>query len=180
MSLQSQALGFPHLVLNVREPYREAYRRSILSLMRSEGIRGLVTGDISVEDHRLWMKRVCSGLGIDLIMPLWRASSIHLLYEIALAGFHVIFTCVKKPWFDERWVGRQLNRDCLRELEEVHRQYGIDLCGENGEYHTMVLDGPIFGKTIRIEESSREKENSMFYLKVRRLSLHCKPVSGNT
>lgn len=174
MSLQSEAMQIPHIILKVEEPYREAYRRAISHLMEKDGIQGLVTGDIWIEDHRRWMESVCEGLGINLIMPLWKAHTHEILDTIVSAGYEPIFTCVKEPWFSDKWLGRQLDRECLGELEALHQEFGIDLCGERGEYHTMVLDGPRFKQTIRIEESSREKKDSRLIFRVHRFSLQVK------
>jgi uncharacterized protein (TIGR00290 family) len=174
MSLQSKALGIPHITLKVGEPYREAYRHSISDLVKTDGIQALVTGDIWMEDHRRWMESVCDGLGINPIMPLWKASTYEILDTVISGGFKPVFTCVKEPWFNERWLGRQLDRESFEELTSLHQKFGIDLCGENGEYHTMVLDGPTFKQAIRIEESSKERKNSTLHLKAQRLSLQPK------
>jgi len=174
MSLQSEALEIRHLTFKVREPYMEGYREVIANLAKEEGNEGIVTGDIWIDDHRRWIENVCSGLPVIPIMPLWGTSGAQLLGEVVSEGFKPVFTCVKEPWFNEKWLGRQLDRECLEELGNLHRRFGIDLCGESGEYHTMVLDGPTFREAIRIEESSKEKKNSMFFLRVHRLSLQHK------
>lgn len=178
MSLQSKALGIPHITLKVGEPYREAYRHSISDLMKTYEIQGLVTGDIWLQDHRPWMESVCDGLGINPIMPLWKASTYEILNTIISRGFKPVFTCVKEPWFNEKWLGRQLDRESFEELTSLHQKFGIDLCGESGEYHTMVLNGPMFRQAIRIEESSKERKNSTLLLKAHRLSLESKSMQG--
>lgn len=176
MSLQSEALEIPHIALKVEEPYREAYRRSISDLIKTEGIQGLVTGDVWVEDHKRWMESVCDGLRVNPIMPLWKADTYELLDMVTSRGFKPVFTCVREPWFSEKWLGRQLDGECLEELRDLHRKFGIDLCGERGEYHTMVLDGPMFRGAVRIEESNTGKKNSTLFLNVRRLSFQGKTV----
>ena len=179
MRLQSEALGMRHLTFKVIEPYLESYRDVVANLAREEGIEGIVTGDIRIEDHRRWMESVCSRLPVAPIMPLWGTGGTQLLHEVVSEGLKPVFTCVKEPWFSGKWLGRQLDGECLGELENLHRKSGMDLCGENGEYHTMVLDGPMFRKSIRIEESSQEKKNSMFLLKVHRLSSQNKTIWEN-
>ena len=174
MSLQSEALGIPHLTFKVKEPYVDGYREVIAHLASKEGIEGIVTGDIWIDDHRQWMEKVCSGLPVTPIVPLWEASPTRLLDELLCGGFKPVFTCVKEPWFGEDWLGHQLDRECLRKLVDLNKRFGIDPCGESGEYHTMVLDGPIFKQAIRIDESSKEKKNSTLILRIHRSCLQSK------
>ena len=174
MSLQSEALGIPHTTLKLREPYREAYRDSISHLMKTDGIQGVVAGDIWIEDHRRWMEAVCEGLDVNVIMPLWKENTHDLLDALISSRFRPVFTCVKEPWFAADWLGRELNRECIESLKRLHERFGIDVCGENGEYHTMVLDGPIFKRSIRIEEFTPERRDSVFFLIPHHVSLQPK------
>jgi len=174
MSLQSEALGIAHTSLKLREPYREAYRDSISHLMKTDGIQGVVTGDIWIEDHRRWMEDVCRGLGIEIIMPLWKENTHDLLDALISSRFRPVFTCVKEPWFAADWLGREFNRECIESLKRLHERFGIDVCGENGEYHTMVLDGPIFKRSIRIEDFTPERKDSIFFLIPHHVSLQTK------
>lgn len=174
MSLQSEALGIPHTTPNLREPYREAYRHAISKLIKADGIQGVVTGDIWIEDHRRWMEEVCEGLDIRVIMPLWKENTHDLLDAVVSNGFRPVFTCVKEPWFDAEWLGRRLDGQRIEALKSLRQRFGIDVCGENGEYHTMVLDGPIFKRFIRIEEFTVVRKNSALLLSPHRLSLQPK------
>lgn len=174
MSLQSEALGIPHVALKVEEPYKETYRQSISSLVRTEEIQGIVTGDIWIEEHRRWMEDVCEGLGIHVIMPLWNENTHDILDAVVSNEFRPVFTCVKEPWFDADWLGRQLDSQRVEALKSLHDRFGIDVCGEKGEYHTMVLDGPIFKRSIRIEEFTVKRKNTVLLMSPDRLSLQSK------
>jgi uncharacterized protein (TIGR00290 family) len=175
MSQQSEALGIPHVTLKVEEPYRETYRSAISRLIRTEAIRGIVTGDIrELPDHERWIESVCEGLDVEVIMPLWNAESSEVLDAVVAQGFKPVFTCVRQPWFNEEWLGRELDSKCVEELNALHDTFKIDPCGENGEYHTMVLDGPMFKQSIKIDEFTKEMKNSLLSLKVDRCSLQSK------
>jgi uncharacterized protein (TIGR00290 family) len=174
MSLQSEALGIPHVALKVEEPYKETYRQSISSVVRTEEIQGIVTGDIWIEEHRRWMEDVCEGLGIHVIMPLWNENTHDILDAVVSNEFRPVFTCVKEPWFDADWLGRQLDSQRVEALKSLHDRFGIDVCGEKGEYHTMVLDGPIFKRSIRIEEFTVKRKNTVLLMSPNRLSLQSK------
>ena len=176
MSLQSKALGIPHLRVKVEEPYREGYREAISHLMKTEGIEGIVTGDMYVVDrtHGRWIESVCEGLDIAVIMPLWGQDPYQILNEEISEGFRAIFTCVRLPWFDEEWLGRELNMSCLKDLKALIDKCGIDPCGEKGEYHTMVIDAPIFKEAIEISKFSKEKQNTLLFIRISEFSLKSK------
>jgi diphthine-ammonia ligase len=168
MCLQSESMGIPLIMLKVEEPYKEGYRKAIAGLIETRGIEGIVTGDIYVVDdiHGNWMESVCDGLDIKVIMPLWAQDTLKVLDDEMSSGFRAVFTCVKQPWFNEEWIGRELNKDTVKDLLALAEKRGIDPCGENGEYHTMVIDGPIFKKPIKIPAFTKEKRENRFYMKV--------------
>jgi diphthine-ammonia ligase len=171
-----QVNSIPHLEVKIKEPYREGYRKAISHLMKTEGIKGIVTGDIYVVDdiHGLWMESVCKGLEIDVIMPLWGQDTRMILNEEVSEGFRAMFTCVKQPWFDEEWPGRELSKSSVKDLLALVDTYGIDPCGEKGEYHTMVIDGPIFKEAIEISKFSKGKKNTRLFIRISEFSIKSK------
>ncbi len=173
MHLQSKALGIPLLKVRVKEPYKESYREAISRLIEKEAVEGIVTGDLYVYDEAIgrWMDKVCEGLDISVIMPYWGEDSFKVLNEEMSAGFRSIFTCVKEPWFNEDWLGRELNATSAKEVEALAKEFGIDPCGERGEYHSMVIDGPIFKEAIEIWKFSKEKEGNRLFIKIKEASL---------
>jgi diphthine-ammonia ligase len=172
MRLQSRSIGIPHLKVKVKEPYLEGYRKAISHLAKTEGIEGIVTGDIYLVDyiHGRWMESVCNGLEISAIMPLWGQDTRMILNEEVSEGFRGIFTCLKQPWFNEEWLGRELNKNSVKDLLALVDEYGIDPCGENGEYHTMAIDGPIFKEAIQISKFSKEKQNNRLFIRISEFS----------
>lgn len=175
IALQSKALGIKHTEARVKEPYFEQYREAMARLKKENGIEGIVTGDISFVDsfHGNWINDVCKGLNIEVIKPLWEADRSDLLNELISKGFKAVFTCVKEPWFDEKWLGRELDWECLKDLKKLRDKYGMDLCGEMGEYHTMMIDGPIFKKALEISRFSKEKQEGIYFMRV--TESHLKP-----
>ena len=178
MSLQAKSLGIPLLKLRVKEPYEESYREAISHLIKNEAIEGIVTGDIYVVDdvHGRWMDKVTEGLDISVIMPLWGQDTSKVLKEEVSAGFRSIFTCLGREWFTEEWLGRELNETSVKDLEALAKESGVDPCGENGEYHTMAIDGPIFKEVIEISKFSKEKHDNRLFIKISEFSL--KPKSS--
>ena len=169
MKIQSEATGIPHILVKVDEPFKEGYRKAIVNLIKTRDIEGIVTGDIYIVDeiHGNWMESVCEGLDIEVIMPLWNQDTFQVLNEEMSEGFCSVFTCVKKPWFNEEWIGKELNKNTVDDLMVLVEGQGIDPCGENGEYHTMVIDGPFFNQRIEIPNYTREKTDTRFFMKIK-------------
>jgi diphthine-ammonia ligase len=178
ISLQSEASGIRHVTTKVKEPYFEGYREAISRFIKEDGIEGIVTGDISFIDsyHGDWIGDVCKGLDVEVIRPLWGLDRYEIMNDMLTQGFKAVFSCVKEPWFDENWLGREIDWQCLKELTALEEKYGMDICGEMGEYHTMMIDGPIFRQAIQIDEFTKEKKESAFYMKPIRLSLKPKDI----
>jgi len=168
IELQAKASGTRLYKARVREPYFEQYRQAIRDLVKENNIEAIIVGDIAPLDafHGNWMENVCQGLGIRVLKPLWEIERRKLLEDLISSHCKVVFSCVKKPWFSESWVGRELDWESLGELEKLSREYGIDLSGENGEYHTLVLDAPFFKETIKISRYSIDSHNGSFYMRV--------------
>lgn len=151
MKLQSAALGLPHQVITVGEPYGQSYRQAIITLQQS-GISALITGDIDlVAGLPNWVRQCAEGLELEIVMPLWNRPREELMREIVAEGFHVIFSCVKRPWFTADWLGRAIDSTAIEQLKAIAPQHSLDICGENGEYHTLVLDGPGFARAISLK-----------------------------
>ena len=171
--LQSEALKKRFLWDRLKPPYLESYRESIIELKKEYGIEAVVTGDISYVDafHGNWIDDVCKGTGVEVIKPLWEMDRKSILEDLIGSGFKVIFTCVKEPWMTEKWLGRTIDAQAIKEMEELHEKNGLDLCGEFGEYHTMTVDAPYFTKTIQISHFKTKKVDKSFILEPVELSL---------
>ncbi|WGM90279.1 MAG: diphthine--ammonia ligase [Candidatus Bathyarchaeum tardum] len=169
MKRQTESIGIPHLLVNVDEPFKEGYHNAIAELIKTQGIEGIVTGDIYVVDetHGNWMEDVTEGLDIKVIVPLWEQDTFEVLDDEMSSGFRAVFTCVKQPFFTKEWIGKELNRHTVKDLLVLVKETGMDPCGENGEYHTMVIDGPLFKKPISIPEFTREQAQERFFMKIK-------------
>ncbi|MCW3996943.1 MAG: diphthine--ammonia ligase [Candidatus Bathyarchaeota archaeon] len=173
IKLQSEALGIPFLWFKLEKPYFEAYKEAMIALKKEYGIEAIVTGDISYVDsfHGSWIDEVCEDTGIKVIKPLWGLKRSEILSELLSSGFKVIFTCVKQPWFSESWLGRTMDKQSVQELGELNERYGVDMCGEIGEYHTMTLDAPLFKRAIEISHSTKEHIGKAYVLSPTAISL---------
>jgi diphthine-ammonia ligase len=168
---QAQALGLLHLVLEVVEPHEASYRAHLRKLV-SAGVSAIITGDIcEVDGHPNFIAASLEGASCALIRPLWQAERKELLQELIEARFNVIFSCVKRRWFTADWVGRKLDPAAFERLCAVRDNTGMDLCGEQGEYHTLVLDGPMFNSEVQLIGDAASTSEGLHYLDVREVSL---------
>jgi len=110
---------------------------------------------------------------MQVLTPLWGRSRRQLV-ESLVSDYRIIFSCVK--WFSIDWLGRELNGDSIKDLMQLHRDTGLDLCGEQGEYHTLVLDAPLFKKKLLIKKSDKRKEDEIMYLGIEEVMLESKGV----
>jgi uncharacterized protein (TIGR00290 family) len=155
MVAQSQAIGIP---INQREvtwgTYEEGFEAAVMEL-KQMGIEGAVFGDIDVQEHRDWVNRACNGVGITPMQPLWGLNPEQILTDFINAGFEAIVINVKADLFGEEWLERRVDGSFLEDLRKLQSEHNIHICGEFGEYHTLVVDGPVFKNRIKILDGKR-------------------------
>jgi len=173
MEQQAEAMGIGHRVITIEEPIRDNYVAALGRLVESDDIAVVVTGDISEVDGKPnWIRECSQGLALDVQTPLWHRDREELLEQLITVGYKTLFTCVKAPWFTAEWVGRELDRTAVPAMRELRTTTGLDLCGEQGEYHTMVTDGPPFRHRIEIPACSVRTNDGLAYLDVAGPSIH--------
>ena len=175
LKYQADSLNLPHHSLEINEPYKDSYVKAINSMKKQYEISTLITGDIAeVNGHPNWIKECCKTSGVEVFTPLWGLDRHEIINKLISYHFKIIFSCVKKPWFTEEWIGLELNNHSLEKLIKLNAETGLDICGENGEYHTLVLDGPLFKKNIQIESFSKCRVDSLIYIDIKKIFLRDK------
>ncbi len=152
---QAEALGIPVIQ---RRTTRESYESVYIDMLKGfkrEGIEGGVFGDIDFNAHLEWIERVCRAADITPHLPLWLESQDKLVREFINAGFKAVVVAAKPEFFGEEVLGRTLDRDFLDYLEELSKTTHITPCGEAGEFHTLVIDGPLFKKRVEVLEAKK-------------------------
>lgn len=141
---QAKAMGVDYIVGRALfNDYEEVFV-SNLKVFKEEGIDYGIFGDIDIFEHRQWEENVCNKALITPILPLWQKDRRELVKEFIKLGFKAKIVVVNKTMLDTRFLGQDLSYSLLEEIEE----YGADVCGENGDYHTVVYDGPFFKRPI--------------------------------
>ena len=159
---QAEALGIP---LVVRESSWEDYEDNFLSVIRrfkEQGIECGVFGDIDLEEHREWVERVCSTEAIRPYEPLWKEARQKILNEFLDLGFKAKVIVTKQGTLDNSFLGRTLDLQVIADMVEA----GIDASGEEGEYHSVVIDGPIFSFPVYLEEKEKVFREGYWFLDV--------------
>lgn len=175
LNAQAEALRLPYYILNIEQPYDINYEKQLNYLREKTGISVIITGDISeVEGYPNWMSERCKSINLEILLLLWHSDRLELLKTLVKEKFEIVFSCVKEPWFTKHWVGKRLNGSTLKELISLTQKNNFDLCGEQGEYHTLVLDAPNFKKRINLLDYSVSSEGNAHYLKTKEFYLQDK------
>ena len=167
IKLQAEALSLPHYVLPVCAPFEAGYEAALHKLRNEMDVHCVVTGDIAeVAGHPNWIRERCRPLGMQVYTPLWGRDRTALLRRLLKLGMKVRFSAVDTRWLDAAWVGRELDSQALAELQAIRKRNGLDLCGEEGEYHTLVVDGPRFMRGVSISAYSTGMRGSLAYMEI--------------
>ncbi|MBI4834917.1 MAG: diphthine--ammonia ligase [Planctomycetes bacterium] len=170
---QADAIGIPLLQKEAHpEDYEPSFKEAVNQLRMANGewgiknsesripnsaLEGMVFGDIYLQEHRQWTTRVCNELGIQAIEMLWGMRTEDILDEFIGLGFKSLIISAKASLIGKEWVGKLISHEFINYLknEKPH----VDICGENGEYHTFVFDGPLFKKPVKVaKQEVIEKE----------------------
>lgn len=122
--------------------YEEVFVATLRELRRA-GHEIAVFGDIDLQAHRDWEEKVCAAAGLTPMLPLWQQNRRALAEQVLAEGFRAIVVCVDSRHLADEFCGREYDEDFIRSLPE-----GVDACGENGEFHTFVYDGPNFAHPV--------------------------------
>lgn len=143
----SNALGIPLIPCPSGGTDYHLTMESALRNAAEVGATACVFGDIDIEGHRAWDADRCRKASLEPILPLWGRDRRENVHEVVELGYQCVIKCLNRSLLPEHFLGRPLSKALLEELDE----FGVDLCGENGEYHTVVLDGPLFQWPVEYE-----------------------------
>jgi len=118
-------------------------------------INGIVVGVVKSNYQYNIISKICADLDLRMYAPYWQRGHEFLMREAIDSGFEIIITGVYAEGLSEDWLGRRLDMETINELRKLSERFGINIGGEGGEYETLVIDGPIFKKKLRILRSKR-------------------------
>ena len=166
LRLQSQAVGIPLLLRKATWNTYEGEFKKLLGSFKQEGIDDGVFGDIDLDEHREWVERVCSSVGITPHLPLWGKRQDEILKHFISLCFEAVVVATKADMLGKEWLGRRIDLDFINQLAAFQEINNVTPCGEAGEYHTLVIDGPIFQNRLEIRETRKVLRNGHWFLEV--------------
>jgi uncharacterized protein (TIGR00290 family) len=160
---QTESIGLP-LIEALLEPnapnaaYEESWARALAEgTERFEGAKHVAYGDLFLEDVRAYRDAQLSALGYTPVYPIWGENTAELARDFITRGFRAVLTCVDTTQLDAKFAGREFDDALLKALPA-----SVDPCGERGEFHTFVWDGPHMREPVRIAEGERVLRDGRF------------------
>jgi diphthine-ammonia ligase len=159
---QAEAIGIEIIQIKTSwENYEENYLQTLLRLKELGYSQGIF-GDIDLEEHRTWIERVCEKAKIVPVLPLWKMKREEVVREFINSGFRAVVCSVKDGILGREWLGKDFDLSFIEEMKRM----SVDVCGENGEFHTFVYDGPIFKKRLKLNFGEIRSRNRYSFLDI--------------
>lgn len=156
---QASAAGLPiHLISSSWSDYEVNFTNALKQLKQQYDLTHAVFGDIDLQPHRDWEEKVCAAAGLEAVLPLWLLDRRALVLEMIASGIEtMIISC--NEMMGENFIGRIITPSLIEELEQL----GVDPCGENGEFHTLVLNCPLFSKPVSVKHEHTVKHEGYWF-----------------
>jgi uncharacterized protein (TIGR00290 family) len=162
LDLQAESIGIKlekvFITQNASNDEYEKQMKALLIRYKDDDIQYVAFGDIFLEDLRRYREDNLAKVGMKALFPIWKIDTKKLAHDFISTGFRAVVTCVDTNVLEAVFAGREYDIDFLAELPS-----SVDPCGENGEFHTFVYDGPIFKKSIDIVKGEKVLRESRFY-----------------
>ncbi|MDQ0351864.1 uncharacterized protein (TIGR00290 family) [Alkalibacillus filiformis] len=150
LEMQSEALNLPLQKIYLPEsPSNEQYNEAMINALKeaeADGVTHIVYGDINLADVKAFREQQLGGIDLEAIFPLWQEPTNELIEEFLQLGYQTLITTIDPSRVPDKFLGAYLDRETISELPNH-----VDVCGENGEFHTFVVDGPLFKESLPIK-----------------------------
>lgn len=146
LEAQAAVAGLPiHLISSSWQDYEMKFTGALTQLKDQYELSHAIFGDIDLQPHRDWEEKVCLNAGLTAVLPLWQQDRKDLVMQMLASGIETMIVSCNEI-MGERFLGKKITTELIIELEAL----GVDACGENGEFHTLVLNCPLFTKQISV------------------------------
>ena len=158
---QADAMGIPlFAIASSWKEYEKHFVQALKSLRQEYKLDGVVFGDIDLDAHRQWEEKVCEEAGLTALLPLWKRPRKALLMEMLASGIKTMIVSCNLT-MGEKFLGRMLDDSLIPELESLD----IDVCGESGEFHTVVIDCPLFTNPVTLPSFETIRHEDYWFLR---------------
>ncbi|MFH1391471.1 MAG: diphthine--ammonia ligase [Candidatus Diapherotrites archaeon] len=164
VELQAEALGLPLLIHSTKgekEKELEDLEIAIKKAKEKYNLTGIGAGALFSQYQYDRVKRICDSLGLDCFAPHWHKNQAEYLREILDAGFEVIITGIASQGLSKEFLGEKIDDEVFDKFLELNKKIGFHVAGEGGEYESLVVDGPIFKKKLKLVETKKVMQNEM-------------------
>jgi uncharacterized protein (TIGR00290 family) len=163
LEAQAQQLSLPVICKTSSwEAYEEIFIETLDELKATHAVTHVVFGDIDLQEHRDWEEKVCTAKGLQALLPLWKRNRKELVLEMLDKGIEThIVSCNER--MGEKFLGQKLTPSLIIKLEKL----GVDACGENGEYHTLVTNMPMFSKPLSVDFGVRIHHKNYWFIEIK-------------
>lgn len=151
LEAQAASINIPLQTIELPEqPTMIEYEQTMMNKideLKSAGCTTAIFGDIFLEDLKLYREEKLKQAAIECVFPLWKMNTTTLIKEFIDIGFKAIVVCVNETYLDKSFCGRLIDESFVNDLPN-----NVDVCGENGEFHSFVFDGPLFKQPIKFNK----------------------------
>ncbi len=158
LKILAESMGKPQTIVDFKK------EGAFIEALKSLEVDALVAGDIFVEEHVAGLKDVCSKVGLELFEPLYRRDTSEVFDEIFGLGFKALITGVNLKYLGEEWLGYTISKETSASF--LSKIGSADPLGENGEFHTLVLDCPLYAKSFKVKDVEKKAAKGTAYLNV--------------
>lgn len=167
--LLAEAVDIPIIVANtngIKEEELKDLKREFQNL-KNLGVEGIYTGALYSQYQKSRIEKLGDEVGLEIISPYWHVDELEYMKEVVSLGFKVIISGVFAEGLDESWLGREIDNESIEQLIKINEKYHINMAFEGGEAETLVLDGPIFKKSIKVLEAEKQWnfDNGVYIIK---------------
>jgi len=143
------------------QDYEKLFIQSLKEIKVASQIDSVVFGDIDLQEHRDWEEKVCKVTGLEAVLPLWKKDRKELVFAMMDSGIEATIVSCNEA-MGEAFLGREISRELIPELEKI----GVDPCGENGEYHTLVMNSPLFKERLAVSFGKKLKHDNYWFIEM--------------
>jgi len=159
LKLLAETMNRRHIVVDLHKGSDE-----LVETLKGIEVDALVAGDVLIESHVSWLEGICSKAGVTLLEPLFGMRTKDVFHEIVSSGFKATIVGVDTRYMEEEWLGFTISEENAHTFLSKTGQ--VDPLGENGEYHTIVLESPLYPKPHKIRTARKLTGKDLIYLRI--------------